>query len=696
MAWATSIKTPRQVKYRLAGRCGCPATAASNKPHLPEDEEREESPQEQQHAARYGPVTERPMEWVGTGLVHVGLVAGDTVVKEAALALLGGRHPQTGEQLRRRQTRIHPDGQLPTAPFARALREAAATAGVTPSELIDSATQRARWARIEGALTRHEKRQAGLRRHLEQNPSGQNDDQPPQQDTDEHNGKTEPTAPYRDLRRLARAAGLDLADIYPPQDLAFAAANQDRRIATGTLGLDVTLNFPKSVSVLYALAGPEIALAIEEELAATVHDTHAALDHWAGYALTGHQGNGRIARRTPGSGLMGWMMIHHTARPRHGLSLHAGDPHLHAHLIVPNLIRRNDGQWRAPASGGRDIYRHIPAIGEFAKARLRTRLTARLGVAWYPDPANNEWEIVGIPTDLRQAFSGRRKQIMAVAGRTTPARRRVAAAKLAEAKRPTSLTALRETWRLRAEELIDVDQLLADVLPVPIRGRTPLPPPEPQDIAARIRLPQRRRPARDGGWEHRQILTAVMATLPHLTDITQAEALTNAVLALPGHTRLPRLHASHHTDTTRHHIPTAATGTALQPQATTGTPQAPLTGTTVSPVRTTRQTADAIHARQQAKTPEHLQHPDPQTSPNQPFREPADNTPKPTLAPEDIERLRRITADSTNRSHQGTHPASHPPARPGDQQAHQHGNNPNPASDQSPHPIPLSLKDPSR
>src|SRR5690606_31184757 len=109
-------------------------------------------------------------------------------------------------------------------------------------------------------------------------------------------------APVTELAPIAEAAGIDPALLWDREELAAARAHADERVRIGNRGYDLVLNLPKSVSVLYGLASPEVAAAIEEEYLAAVRETVAAVQAWAGHAQRGHHGDGRRAARIPTSG----------------------------------------------------------------------------------------------------------------------------------------------------------------------------------------------------------------------------------------------------------------------------------------------------------------------------------------------------------------------------------------------------------
>ena len=79
----------------------------------------------------------------------------------------------------------------------------------------------------------------------------------------------------------------------------------------------------------------------------------------------------------------------------------AGDPQLHTHLVIPNLLRGADGKWSSVDS--RAVHRHVLTASYVYHAVLRGELTARLGVAW-TTPEKGITEVAGIPATYAGRF----------------------------------------------------------------------------------------------------------------------------------------------------------------------------------------------------------------------------------------------------------------------------------------------------
>ena len=109
-------------------------------------------------------------------------------------------------------------------------------------------------------------------------------------------------------------------------------------------------------------------------------------------------------RRRVGSG--GWVVagfVHRTSRE--------GDPQLHTHCVVPNLVQRTvDGRHVAFDAG--PLFEWARAAGSIYQNQLQGTLSRELGVAWGPD-RNNTREIEGFTRAQLRAFSKRSAQIEA-------------------------------------------------------------------------------------------------------------------------------------------------------------------------------------------------------------------------------------------------------------------------------------------
>ncbi|HEV2361182.1 MAG TPA: MobF family relaxase, partial [Acidimicrobiales bacterium] len=167
-------------------------------------------------------------------------------------------------------------------------------------------------------------------------------------------------------------------------------------------GYALSFSPPKSVSVLWALADPEITREVRGAHDAAVSVALSFLEEHAAFTRRGH--GGLIQEDT--SGLLAAAFVHRTSR--------AGDPQLHTHVLVANKVRAaSDSVWLA--LDGRELFEVQKAAGLVYKAGLRAELTSRLGVCWTQIDVDGAAEIVGVPEELTAHFSKRRGQVTALA-----------------------------------------------------------------------------------------------------------------------------------------------------------------------------------------------------------------------------------------------------------------------------------------
>jgi conjugative relaxase-like TrwC/TraI family protein len=193
-----------------------------------------------------------------------------------------------------------------------------------------------------------------------------------------------------------------------PRELTGFIARQSRDQTTSTAGYDETFSPVKSFSVLWALAPIELATTLEECHDQAVADTLEYLQDHAAFARMGAQGVAQIDTE----GFIAASFTHRDSR--------AGDPDLHTHVAVSNKVRGRgpDGVMRWLALDGRPIFKSNVPASEFYNSRLEAYASERAGVVFEERAATERGkrpvrEIVGIPTDLCDAFSSRRMRIKA-------------------------------------------------------------------------------------------------------------------------------------------------------------------------------------------------------------------------------------------------------------------------------------------
>jgi conjugative relaxase-like TrwC/TraI family protein len=233
---------------------------------------------------------------------------------------------------------------------------------------------------------------------------------------------------------------------------------------------DLTFSAPKSVSVLYALGNPSVVAAVEDAHTRAVEQATASVSPRISYTRTGHAG----AAVVDADGVFGIRYRHRTSR--------AMDPQLHDHVLISNAVRTvSDSEWRTIDARG--LYRQAKAAGVEYQAHLRAGLGATLGVEFSEVDDNGQADIVGIDEAVLAEFStrsidietgvetwatefiereGRRPTLAEVGKAHKTITLATRSAKPADACLATAT--LRDRWRARAGQLVDVDQMLAATL----------------------------------------------------------------------------------------------------------------------------------------------------------------------------------------------------------------------------------------
>jgi len=276
-------------------------------------------------------------------------------------------------------------------------------------------------------------------------------------------------APGRWIASSNMLLGLD--GIVEPDALHHVLAGHDP--ATGTPlgqphkvpGYDLTFRAPKSVSVLFGLGDPDTAKAVRDAHDAAVCSAIEFAERHAVWSRRGHAGKDQIRCE----GLIAAAFRHRTSRN--------GDPHLHSHVLVPNMVRGVDGRWAT--IDGRWIYTSAKTIGYLYEAQLRHNLTVSLGVEWGP-VTNGIADIVGIPEAVLKAFSTRRAEIeerMAIRGQHSPQAAMIAALDTRRTKtHDVDAVHLSDTWAATAAGYgfgtADLSKLLDRAAPAPVDGAT--------------------------------------------------------------------------------------------------------------------------------------------------------------------------------------------------------------------------------
>ena len=221
----------------------------------------------------------------------------------------------------------------------------------------------------------------------------------------------------------------------------------ERRVA----GWDLTMSAPKSVSLLYGLCGDSVAEAVREAHDQAVHDALGYLERHAAFARRGHAGSDPPRHLGLGGGRL----------PAPNLT--AGEPQLHTHVLVANLVHADDGRWSSLYSSL--LYYQGRAAGFVYQASLRAGLVRRLGVT-FAEPVNGCAELAGLPATVLKAFSSRHAEIeerLAELGGNSRRTHELATLGAAGRRRRGSPpSTYRDRWRAKAAELgVEVDELEA-------------------------------------------------------------------------------------------------------------------------------------------------------------------------------------------------------------------------------------------
>ncbi|MGA9722933.1 MAG: MobF family relaxase [Candidatus Binatus sp.] len=209
-------------------------------------------------------------------------------------------------------------------------------------------------------------------------------------------------------------------------------------------GWDATFNAPKSVSI-HGLVGDDHRLIEAHEKAVS-----RALVELEQYALSRRRGGSEWVVT---GNVVAARFEHIAARPASGVDDGYGpDPHLHTHVVIANMTRRPDGEWRGldPI----EIYR----AQVFATAVYRSELARQVQQLGYEiriGGRDGRWELAGYTREQVMAFSRRRQDI-----ERTLAREGLAGAEAAQniahrtrlRKDHRDEESLKAEWRSRAHE----------------------------------------------------------------------------------------------------------------------------------------------------------------------------------------------------------------------------------------------------
>ncbi|MPY97747.1 MAG: relaxase domain-containing protein [Actinophytocola sp.] len=227
------------------------------------------------------------------------------------------------------------------------------------------------------------------------------------------------------------AAALEAEPDASPERRAELRLDAGKRARKNVAFLDATYSVPKSITVLHtafeaqqvnAQRAVDAATTDAERLAAQERadawDAHrqavedaiwagnrAALDYLAakaGYSRVGHHG-GAAGRFIDAHDWTIASFFQHDSRNH--------DPQLHIHNAILNRVQGADGEWRTLDS--RAIHKFRGAAAAVGERTTEEHLAQALGVRFATRPDGKAREIVGVPAEVMELFSSRRRAITA-------------------------------------------------------------------------------------------------------------------------------------------------------------------------------------------------------------------------------------------------------------------------------------------
>lgn len=171
-------------------------------------------------------------------------------------------------------------------------------------------------------------------------------------------------------------------------------AGSDKRVALH----DFTLSPPKSVSVVWSQAGDELKVRIED---IQTNASKNFLDFITKYAVI-RQGKGGFIQEK--ASVPGVLFNHGSSR--------ANDPQLHTHSVLMNIGELEDGT--TGALEARDMLRWQGAAASLYHADIAYMLR---NLGFDIEKRKNLFEISGVPEEVCDAFSQRRKEILEAAAK---------------------------------------------------------------------------------------------------------------------------------------------------------------------------------------------------------------------------------------------------------------------------------------
>ena len=251
---------------------------------------------------------------------------------------------------------------------------------------------------------------------------------------------------------FANISGSDDDDDDPdPVPLVQNAGSPNRQAAW-----DHCFSAPKSVSVTWSSAEPEMAKGIESIQQLAVENTMNFAEKLLSYSRVGKGGTHIVPAKIIAASIL-------------DLISRAGDPQIHTHTLLQNLGYCPDGKFRSILS--RPFYKNKILLGALYRGYQANLLYQEYGLP--AERKGNSYEIRGVPLDLLDFRSTRRKQLLAqMAKHGTSGGKAAAVAVLVDRSSKSELpplSQLREEWPEVHDRLYGFNAKYIEALRVPVR-----------------------------------------------------------------------------------------------------------------------------------------------------------------------------------------------------------------------------------
>jgi conjugative relaxase-like TrwC/TraI family protein len=204
-------------------------------------------------------------------------------------------------------------------------------------------------------------------------------------------------------------------------------------------GWDLTFSAPKSVSIAWAVGSEEVKKGIEAAQTRAVEKVFSHIEETFALARRGSSEKDTIVFEK--AKLIAAAFLHGSSREQ--------DPQLHTHLMLQNLLVREDGTFGTLEP--KELFEWKMSLG----ALYRAELSKEIKEMGFGIEADGEYfRIAGIPKDLEEEFSKRRAQIeksLEQSGFSGAKASEMAALDTRKGKEIIDHTVLEQTWEERAK-----------------------------------------------------------------------------------------------------------------------------------------------------------------------------------------------------------------------------------------------------